>query len=97
MTTPDIQATFEKFDAEFLRFDRIENKLSARPDLHAFLLLDRLFPGTTDMVSAAEHDEIFLEVSPEALVGKATEGQILDLVRCGLRYSDEYESLCMFV
>jgi hypothetical protein len=37
-----------------------------RPDLHAFLLLDRLVPGDHDMITAATHDEFFLGVSPES-------------------------------
>lgn len=98
MICTDIQAMFEKHeDIEFLKFDRVDNKLSNRPDLHAFMLIDSLVPGNTDMISASEHDEICLEVSPKELVEVATEEQIIDLVRCGIRYDDEYDSLCMFV
>lgn len=92
----NIQAVFDKFDDEFLKFERVENKRSKRPDLHAFLLLDELVPGTSDMVCAAEHDEFFIEVSPEKLAEVATEDQIRDLVRCGVRYSSEVDSLAMF-
>lgn len=92
-------ARFEKFDDEFLKFDRIpaERRLSNRPDLHAFLLLDRLMPGTSDMVSAAEHDEIWLDVDTEELDAKVSDEELMDLIRCGVRYHDEYESLCLFV
>ena len=82
---------FEKFNDDYLKFDRVENKKSQRPDLHAFLLLDELFPGTSDIIGAACHDEIYLDVDPEGL----SEENILELVRCGVRYSDD--SLCMFV
>lgn len=93
----DVEATFEKFDEtnEYGKFDRIENKRSKRPDLHAFLLLDSLVPGEGDMVSAAEHDEIFLDTEVEKLAKVATEADILELVRCGVRYS-EYDCLAMF-
>lgn len=40
--------------AEYLKFDRVEPKLSRRPDLHAFLLLDRLVPGIRDIIGCAE-------------------------------------------
>ncbi len=82
---------------EFLKFDRVQNKLANRPDIHAFLLLDKLVPGTTDMVSAAEHDEIWLAVSPEELEKAATEEQIVELIRCGVRLDSSTDSLAMFV
>lgn len=91
----NISEVFDKFADEFLKFERVENKLSNRPDLHAFLLLDSLLPGSTDMVSAAEHDEIFLDVELDQLAATAiTEEQVRDLVRCGVRISED--SLCMF-
>jgi hypothetical protein len=77
------------------KFDRVKNRLHKRPDLHAFLLLDQLVPGNFDMVSAAAHDEIFLDTNPEKLAEVAAREQVIDLIRCGVRYSDD--SLCMFV
>jgi len=96
----NIEAAFEKFNpetgpGEFLEFDRISHKLHQRPDIHAFLLLSSLVPSQLDMVSSAEHDEIFLEVDPDDLAKVATEEQIRDLVRCGVRLDDDH--LCMFV
>lgn len=103
----DLNAVFEKHDEEFLKFERVANKRSKRPDLHAFLLLDEIvppeptpgFPDRTDqsfdMVSAAEHDEIWLETDTEKLAENATEEQIVELIRCGVRLSDD--SLAMFV
>lgn len=92
----NIKAVFDKFDDEYLKFDRVENKLSQRPDLHAFLLLDSLIPGDRDIVAYAVHDEIFLEIDIDELAESAiTEEQVRDLVRCGVRESDC--GLCMFV
>jgi len=82
---------------EFLKFDRVQNKMANRPDIHAFMLLDKLVPGTSDMVSAAEHDEIWLTVSPEELEKAATEEQIVELIRCGVRLDSSTDSLAMFV
>ena len=91
----DLEATFEKFaEDEYIKFERVENPPTARADLCAFLLLDRLVPGRGDMVSSAEHDEIWLNVDTERLAEVATEADILTLVRCGVRFSDGY--LCMF-
>jgi hypothetical protein len=93
----DLHAAFEKFNDDFLNFEGIENKRSRRPDIHAFLLLDELVPGRADMVCAAEHDEIFLEVNPDDLAKAATEDHVLELIRCGVRWSSEGDSLAMFV
>lgn len=93
----DIETVFEKYmEDEFLKFDRVQEKLSQRPDLHAFLLLDSLVPGKGRIVSAAEHDEIYLGVDlAELAESSITEDQVRDLVRCGVR--EDEESLCMFV
>lgn len=92
-----IQDLFERHDGEYLKFERVQNKLSNRPDLHAFLLLDRIWPTGRDMVCAAEHDEIFLDVEPDDLEKSATEDQIVELIRCGVRLDSSTGSLAMFV
>ena len=92
----DLEATFEKHADEYLAFDRVENKLHARPDLCAFLLLDKLVPGEgEDIISASEHDQFYLSVEPDELAEVATEDDILTLVRCGVMYSED-EGLSMF-
>lgn len=95
MTLEEMQAAFDLED-DFLKFEGIEKPRSKRPDLHAFLLLDELVPGDSDMVSAAEHDEIFLHVDPEALAAVVTLDQIRELRRCGVRYDSSTDSLAMF-
>lgn len=82
---------------EFLKFDRVQNKLSNRPDLHAFLLLDKLIPGNQDIVSSAAHDEIWLAVEAEELAAVASEEEVIDLIRCGVRLDTETDSLALFV
>ena len=97
MNTDQLEALFdEKHDEEFLKFDRVSVKKSGRADLHAFIILDELIPGRTgDMVCSAEHDEIWLDIDADELADKATEGQVVDLIRCGVRLDDGY--LAMFV
>lgn len=89
---------FDKHDDEFLKFKNIpaERRLSTRPDLCAFLLLDKLVSGNSDIVAAAEHDEIFLETSAEDVFLVATEDDIITLIRCGVRYDKENDSFAMF-
>lgn len=89
----------EKYEDEFLKFDAIpaEQRFSNRPDLHAFMLLDRLVPGKHDIVEASEHDEFFLSVSPDELdASGATEDQLIQLHRCGVRFDSSYGCLAMF-
>lgn len=93
----NIKEICDKHEDEFLKFEHVQNKLSNRPDLHAFLLLDKLVPGNSDMVCSAEHDQIWLDVTPEELAAVATEEQIIELCRCGMVYDDELDSLFFFV
>lgn len=93
----DIRAVFKAYDDEYLKFERVEEKISERPDLHAFMLLDRLLAGKGDMVCCAEHDEIWLDVDVDELAKLATKGQIIQLIRCGVRYDEDTNSLAMFV
>lgn len=82
----DLFKIFNKYDDEYLEFAKVENKLSSRPDLHAFILLDRLVPGLGYIVSAASRDEIYLDIDTEELAKVATEEDILTLIRCGVRF-----------
>lgn len=97
MTLNEMADLFDKHEDEYLRFERVTEKLSNRKDLHAFILLDRLCPSKDGIVSDAEHDEIFLDVPGEELAKNATEEQIIELIRCGVRWDSDNESVCMFV
>jgi len=93
-----IRDIFKQFEDEFLRFEDVkERPYGNRADLHAFMLLDKLVPGKRDMVSVAEHDEIWLDVDASDLEGVATVDQIVKLIRCGVRYDDDTDSLALFV
>lgn len=91
-----IEALRNREEDEYLKFDRVQNRRSQRPDLHAFLVLDELVPGSVDMVSCAEHDQFWLEVSLDDLAGVVTPEQVVELVRCGVRYADDGDGLAMF-
>lgn len=87
---------FAEFDDDFLKFEKVKEKLSKRPDLHAFILLDKLVPGKNDLISAAEHDEYYLSIEPDELRKAATKDQLRDLHRCGIRHDEGNDSLCVF-
>lgn len=94
----ELKAAFEKYNLEHLEFDRVLHKLNNRPDLCAFLLLDKLVPAPDhEMVTSSNHDEVFLHTDCEELAKVATDEDILMLTRCGVRYDTEYECLAMFV
>ncbi len=92
-----IENFFEDNEGEYLKFESFVNPPSTRPDLSAFLILNDLFPSSKDIVSAAAHDEIWLRIDCDELAAKATEEQLLNLMRCGIRYDSSVESLAMFV
>lgn len=68
--------------SSFKEFECVESKRSNRPDLHAFIMLNELFPKSRDMVTSASHDQIWLDVSEEE-IETLTEEQILELSRSG--------------
>lgn len=99
MTEEEVVAFFDtdEMEAEFLKFERVENNRSTRPDLHTFLLLDSLKPGSKkDMVCSADHDEIWLDFTLEDLAEIATPELLIELHRCGVRVDEDAERLCMF-
>lgn len=90
-----IEELFKKYEHLYLEDQELSDSPIKRRDLRAFLLLDKLVPDKMDMVCSAEHDEIWLQVTPEDLEGKATEAEVIELIRCGIRCDEGM--LCMFV
>ena len=97
MTVDELIEAFERHgETDYLKFEMVATRRSGRADLHAFLVLDELVPGARDIVAGAEHDEIWLDVSAEDLATVATDAIVLELVRCGVRWDSDVESLAMF-
>jgi hypothetical protein len=94
----DTAKVFQKYNKEFLRFERILEPRNQRPDLCAFLMLYDALPNSSqDMIVAAEHDEIWLDVQGEQLATLASNHDLIrDLVRCGVRYDDDNDQLAMY-
>lgn len=98
MTTDEMKAVFEKEgEVEFLKFDRVKEKRSARTDLHAFILIDAIVPGERDIIGGAAHDQIWLSVDLDDLAKSITDDQVIELIRCGVMLDDDSEGLSMFV
>jgi hypothetical protein len=84
-------------DANHLEFEKIEKPKFQRRDLCAFVKLNELVPGDDDIVSAAEHDEIWLAIDVEELAEVITEDDIIFLLRCGVMFDEGDDCLKMFV
>lgn len=96
MTSEELAAAFEQHNDEFLKFDSIpeDQRRHVRPDLCAFIYLHEKLGGEHDVVGGAEHDEIILSFDG---LDRLSVEDVIYISRCGVRYSEEYESLCMFV
>lgn len=95
MNTEQLSACFERHQDEFLKFERVDRPPSKRRDICAFLLLEQRYPGKTDMVTAAEHDQIWLDPSGDQLAD-ITEDDVVYLARCGVMWDNDTDSLSMF-
>lgn len=96
----EIHQLWESLTDEFLLEKRIaaDNRPFRSTDLCAFAYLDKLFPDdkNRDMVSAAEHDQIWLRITEEQ-IASLTKDDVLYLTRCGVFHDDEASVLSMFV
>lgn len=89
MTTETLESLFEKHSGEYLKFAKVQNKRSNRADLHAFMLLDSLVSGKEDIVSSSHHDYFWLSINIHDLAQVITEEQVIELIRCGVRFDGE--------
>lgn len=96
MTTDQLRDLFEKHDELFMAFELYGRTGTCRPDLAAFILLDQLCPATGGIIIGAITGEIVLNIDPVELAKVITEEQVIELIRCGVRYDDQDNSLCMF-
>jgi hypothetical protein len=83
---------FKLHKDEFGKFERVENKMSNRRDLHVYLMLDKIFPMKDDetincIIDWATVGEIGLFPTTEQ-IETLTSDQIRDLVRCKVTFID---------
>lgn len=91
---------FEKNGDEYLRFEEITDAPFQSPDICAFIKLYSFMHDeekVRDIVRSAEHDEIYLCGLDDLDLTNVTENDIIYLIKCGVRYNDDYDSFCMFV
>jgi hypothetical protein len=110
MTQSELHEAFEEANGEFLKFENIAetDRRHECPDLCAWIYLCEKLgvprygprsgaPGKAkDVVGGAEHDEIMLAWERDDLE-RLTKDDVIYIHRCGVRYSEQYDSLCMFV
>jgi len=96
----NLEEVFLKHSDKYTQFDGMDkdspNRLHSSPDICGFLILDRLAPITTwntDRILLCNNSGAYLRVDLEALVENATEQDIEDLLRCGIRYTIGYDRL----
>lgn len=103
MTLDEFAAVFNTEDdgADYLDTTSVPAALrtTGMPDLDAFLLLHSLLPDRqeTDMISCAEHDQIWLNVDVHELARVASPDDIRNLKRLGVFFDEDTESLSLFV
>lgn len=88
MTEEEMHDLFAAHEDEARHYDRIAVKLSDRPDIHGMLMLNWLDPQTGDIISAADHDQVWFAAKPEVVARNITEDQVKDLLRCGIYFED---------
>ena len=77
------------------KFSNISTKLASRADVHAFILLDQMFPKSGDIISASKNNVIYLDITDD-MIETLSDEVILELINCGVLYSSEYDCLYMF-
>ena len=82
----NVRDLFKKHADEYLKFDKIENKLSSRKDLHAFILLAKRFDSTDDLICSAEHDKIWLNCDDDE-IELLSEEEVIDMIICGVSHA----------
>jgi len=98
MTKEEFIEIWNLHDEEYHNFKRIENKICESSDLSAFMMIHKfMINKRSDLIISSEHDEIFLPCLDELNLEKIKEEDIIYLIRCGVRYDDDYDCLAMFI
>ncbi len=93
-----LEQWFDKVEDEYGEFENIPeaDRRHPRPDICALIYLHEKLGGKGDAISAAEHDEIYLDWEKSRLEFM-TEEDVLYVTRCGVRYDPDTDCLAMFV
>lgn len=98
MTQEEFIEIWNLHDEEYHDFKSVKNPPCESSDLSAFMLIHKfMISKEADVITSAEHDEIYLPSIDDLDLEKITEDDIISLIRCGVRYDQNYECLSMFV
>lgn len=88
---------FKKHSGEYLRYQGDEDIENVTHDLYVFNKLAPFAEKSKALLVSATYEEIWFGVDPEEVFKCSTKLDMIRLIRCGLRYSEEHECFCMFV
>lgn len=98
----NIKQFMARNESEFRKFERVRNPPSPHPDLCAMLILSKFMANPHHSIINTASDRkpcslpvIVFDPSIKDVEATATEGQIIDLIRCGVYYNSEYHALVM--
>lgn len=93
--TEQLESWFaEHTDEQFLKGAM---QRTTRLDLDAFNRLNKLVPGKNDIITAAEHDQIWLSIDLDLLSEVATEEDVIFLLNHGVLLDADQMALRMHV
>lgn len=102
MTNDELFDFFNSFD-DYCLFDQVEMKLASRPDVHAMILLDRLFPSSQDqvpemaLIDRVGMSQMWINIPTERFKAVVDHKLIRELVCCGVGYDLDRDRLSIIV
>jgi len=98
VTEEEFRDIFNSDYKDYRQFSKVEQQYGSSPDLHAFILLNKLVPIKTNIIVVTEYDKIWLAQDMADLIKAGiTKNQALELRRCGVSLDDQAGELFMFV
>lgn len=94
----NLEELFDRYSDEYLKFERVENKMHSRQDICAFLILAGLTnEAGRNIIVASDRDKIWIDVSPDIVAEMAAEEDIITLIRCGVRFDESNDCFYIYV
>jgi len=99
MAERNLAEFFMEHEGEYHTFGSVTgaDRLSESPDLCAMLLLASFSTVGGCILTAAEHDQVWLGANPMTVNKLATDAQLITLIRCGVVYDEDEDGFYFFV
>ncbi len=95
-TIESVREMFARNIKEYREFDRVVQKRSQRPDLHAFLMVDELVGGDDPLIATTQAGTVYLNVVASDLAkAGVSEDVVIELLRCGVVLDHGSDWLCL--